>query len=152
MPASPVSTQQGVRAAFGGGDESLARRKAAAAMVANNAQEKSEGLGALIAGVAPALLSTAGSVVGNIVAPGVGGQVGSAIGGGIGEAIGGLDTSEQELQAARQEEENIKAEEEGRAPKKIGMQQSSTKQTAGMIGKLGSSLGGDLLGSINLGG
>lgn len=164
MPASPiVQTRQGVGQAFGGGQESLARRKAAAEMVATNALEKQEGGGALIAGLAPALLSTAGSVVGGVFGGPAGAKAGSAVGGGIGEAIGSLDTSEQEAQQAEQELENIRAEEEGRAPQQIKAKKSGTKQAASMIGSLGKKLAGnmdgeegggisDFLSSINLGG
>lgn len=163
MPASAVvQTQQGVGKAFGGGDESLARRKAAAQMVETNAIEKQEGAGALIAGLAPSLLSTAGSVVGGVFGGPMGAKAGGAVGEGIGQAIGSLDTSEQEAQQAEQELENIRAEEEGRAPQKVKAKASSTKQIASKLGSLGSGLAGSmgedggsisgLLSSINLGG
>lgn len=142
MPVSPVSTQQGVGQAFGGGQESLARRKAAAELVATNAQEKAEGLGSLIAGVAPTILGLAGKAIGTTVGGPVGTAAGGAIGEGLGSVISSLDTSAAERQQAEQELENIQAQEEGRAPRQIQARASQTKAASGAIGGLVGKLAG----------
>ena len=151
MPVSPVSTQQGVGQAFGGGQESLARRKAAAGLIATNAQEKSEGLGSLIAGVAPTILSLAGKAVGTAVGGPAGTAVGGAIGEGLGSVIQSMDTSDAERQQAEQEVENIQAQQEGRAPRQIQAKKSQTKAAGsaigGLVGKL-SGKEGEALGSL----
>lgn len=140
MPVSPVSTQQGVGKAFGGGDESLARRKAAAEMVALNAKEKSEGLGALIAGAAPTVLGLAGKAVGGVFGGPAGAAAGGAVGEGLGSIVGAADTSASEQQQAEQDLENIRAEEEGRAPQQVKAKASSAKAAgaaaAPLVGQL----------------
>lgn len=134
-----VSTMQGVGQAFGGGEESLARRKAAAEMVALNAKEKASGGGAIIAGLAPTVLSLAGKAAGTILGGPAGAAAGSAIGEGLGETISSLDTSESEQQQAEQELENIKAAQEGRQPIQV---QAKTSSGKALGKKLASGIGG----------
>ena len=162
MPLKPtVSLQEGVQKSFGGGDESLARRRAAAEMVATNAQEKAEGPGALIAGIAPTILNLAGEGIGGALGGPAGAKAGGAIGSGVGQVIQSLDTSAAEQQKAEQDLENIRAEEEGRQAQQIKAKESSTKKAGAALGsilgnkdvqeKLGS-LGNNILGGLSIGG
>lgn len=134
-----VSTSQGVGQSIGGGEDTLARRKAAAEMVALNAQEKASGAGAIIAGIAPTVLGLAGKAVGTIFGGPVGAAAGGAIGEGLGQVVGSLDTSESEQQQAEQELENIKAAQEGRQPTQV---QAKTSSGKALGKKLASGIGG----------
>jgi hypothetical protein len=137
--AKPIAQiQAGVAEEIGGGDESLARRRAAAELVATAAKDKSEGLGAMIAGALPSVLSAAGTAGGTMLAGPAGGAAGGAIGTGVGKLLSSVDTSQQELQSAEQDLENIKAAQEGRAARQVQSKQSQ----AAMLGQgLGGILG-----------
>lgn len=122
-------------------DPSLKARKAAAlSLGAATMKEKAEGVGGLIAGVAPTVLGA----VADVVVPGSGAVVKP-----VAEAItGAVDTSEAdaaEAQRLAQEAENQMAAAEGRQPRQISNYATSSKAT----GKKLAGLGSMLMGSFN---
>lgn len=156
MPSGPiVSTQQGIKKEIGGGDESLARRIAAAELAETGAKQQANSLGALIAGVAPTVLGAAGTAVGTAFGGPVGGAAGGAIGGGIGKGISAMDKSSENLQEATQNLENLRAEKEGRAARQTNAQ-ATTEQAGSAIGSVFSPLVqkgvGSLISKLSIGG